>query len=309
MKKSLIALAAFAAVGVASAQVTVYGKLDAGVSKVTGKKADVGLNGWETSRFGVKGEQKAGDLTLSFKLEGQIGDTDGNAAFSGFNRVATVAVAGSFGTISMGTDWTPFDNAISTSDALGYTDGFTPVAALGAAWKYDLGNTEKGNAAKSIQYTSPNMNGFQAMVMTAPVYKDSKYNGLGLNYAKGPLTVNFANQSYNVTGATKSTANVLAAQYDLGVATVSGGIVNAKQDGKDRGYVVGVSVPVGADSVSVGFSTNKATLAGLSTSSNGFAAQYIKSLNKSAAAYAGVRRVKIGNATTTKTGLGISYNF
>ena len=49
MKKTLIALAAIAAVGAASAQVTVYGKLDVGVSNTSAGGTVVGVNQWENS--------------------------------------------------------------------------------------------------------------------------------------------------------------------------------------------------------------------------------------------------------------------
>ncbi|NBT92518.1 MAG: porin, partial [Betaproteobacteria bacterium] len=58
MKKTLIALAAIAAVGAASAQVTVYGKLDVGVSNTSAGGTVVGVNQWENSRFGIKAEQE-----------------------------------------------------------------------------------------------------------------------------------------------------------------------------------------------------------------------------------------------------------
>lgn len=185
---------------------------------------------------------------------------------------------------------------------------------MGRLANADLGNTGDGNAARSLQYTTPTFNGFQASVLTAPSYKDQKYSGLGLNYAQGPLTVNFAAQSLSPTGATKTSSNVLAFQYNFGAATLTGGVVNSKTDDKDRGFTLGVKVPLGADSVSAGFSTNTNKNSGVNTKTNGFGAQYIKSLTKDAIAYLGVKRVgkingagKVENSTTT--GLGIRYSF
>jgi len=45
MKKTLIALAAIAAVGAASAQSTLYGVVDLGISKVTDKDAQISSGG------------------------------------------------------------------------------------------------------------------------------------------------------------------------------------------------------------------------------------------------------------------------
>ena len=144
MKKTLIALAAIAAVGAASAQVTVYGKLDVAYTN-SSAGSSVGLNGWETSRFGVKAEDKMGGMTASVVLEGKLRDnTNGQAAFQGFDRTATVGLAGSFGAVTIGNQWTPVDNAIWTTDALEY-NGFTPLAA--GLWNADVGNTGMAFAA------------------------------------------------------------------------------------------------------------------------------------------------------------------
>jgi len=309
-------LAAIAAVGAASAQVTVYGKLDVGVSNTSAGGTTVGINGWETSRFGVKASQKEGGLTFSANLEGKISSDAG--AMGGFDRVAMVGVSGAMGTVTLGSQWTPFDNAIWTSDALEY-NGFTPLKGLKAAWNYDLGNAPNmyGNAVTSIQYATPDMNGFQAIILTAPNSASGfpgaqNYTGVGLNYSKGPLTINFATQSFNGTlnGASTPTSNsnVLSFQYNMGTAIVMGGVVNSdsgsdkplgvKADGStywysgsDKGYIVGVKVPMGKNSVSVGFSGNTNTVAGVGKSINAWGAQFIQGLTKSTVAYYGLRSI------------------
>jgi len=319
MKKTLIAIAAIAAMGAASAQVTVYGKVDLGASNTSADGTKVGLNGWETSRFGVKASETAAGLTLSAQLEGKLRDDSsaGQAGFKGFDRTATVGVAGSFGAITIGNQWTPFDNAVWTTDALEY-NGFTPLA--GGIWNYDVGNTGMGNAKNSIQYATPDMNGLQAFVLTASnvaanTQGAKNYTGLGVNYVKGPLVINFATQSYNgkyvgaaeVTTATIS-SNVLAINYNIGAATLYGGLVNTTDDvagSKDSGVTAGVKVPLGADSVSLGYASNKTSLNGKDSTIGAWGAQYIKSLSKAAVAYFGVQSVDSVN----KTGAGVRYNF
>ena len=321
MKKSLIALAAIAAVGAASAQVTVYGKLDVGVSNTSAGGTVIGVNTWETSRFGVKAEQKEAGLTFSVNLEGKI--SNGAGAFGGFDRTATVGVSGGFGTVTIGSQWTPFDNAIWTSDALEY-NGFTPLAGLKAAWNYDLGNAPNmyGNAINSIQYATPDMGGFQAIILTAPnnggAFSGAKdYSGIGLNYAKGPLTINFATQSFSGAGTPTSNSNVLSFQYNMGTAIVMGGVVNSDSGsntgwgaanwnaGTDKGYIVGVKVPMGNNSVSVGFSGNTNSVSGKDKTINSWGAQFIQGLTKSTKAYYGIQSVDGVN----KTGAGLQYNF
>jgi len=332
MKKTLIAIAAIAAAGASFAQVTVYGKLDAALANSSKDGTKVGFGGYETSRFGIKGEEKAGGLTLSAQLEGKVyaDGTDGQAGFVGFNRTATVGVSGSFGSITIGNQWTPFDNAAWTTDALEYSSAFTPLAS--GLWSYDIGNTGMGNAKGSVQYATPVINGFQGIVLAAPnvtgnAQGATNYSGYGLNYAAGPLVINFATQAYSgsftpgfPSGVQNSTAtvnsNVLAVNYDFGVAKAYGGIFNTDSgttaDGKDTGFTVGVAIPFGADSLRVGYGSNKTSKTGSpDASGSAWGAMYLKPLSKAAMGYAGYGSVsnKDGSAAVNTTGVGIRYNF
>jgi predicted porin len=317
MKKTLIALAALAAAGASFAQTTVYGKLDAGLVNTAAGGTKVGFGGYETSRFGIKGEEKAGSLTLSAQLEGKVyaDGTDGQAAFVGFNRTATVGVSGSFGTVTIGNQWTPFDNAAWTTDALEYSS-LTPLAA--GMWNYDVGNTGMGNAKGSVQYATPVISGFQGIVLSAPNVKGNtqgatNYSGIGLNYGSGPLVVNFATQAYSGDAAgNTATVNstVLAVNFDFGMAKAYGGVFNTDSGtttaGKDTGYTVGLAIPFGADSLRVGYGSNKTSKTGLADDTHtAWGAMYLKPLSKAAMGYAGVGSVDSANTATA----GIRYNF
>ena len=315
MKKSLIALAAIAAVGAASAQVTVYGKLDVAYTN-SSAGSSVGLNGWETSRFGVKAEDKMGGMTASVVLEGKLRDnTNGQAAFQGFDRTATVGLSGSFGAVTLGNQWTPVDNAIWTTDALEY-NGFTPLAA--GLWNADNGNTGMGNAKSSIQYATPDMSGFQGFLLvannvTGNTQGSTNYTGFGLNYAKGPLVINYANQSYDgafvggkqvATASTKT--NVFAINYNVGAANLYGGWVSSDYGtSSETGYTFGVKVPMGKNSVSVGYASNKATVAGVDKTIGAWGAQFIQGVTKSTVAYYGLQSVDSNN----KYSAGLRVNF
>ncbi|MFM6992356.1 MAG: porin [Rhodoferax sp.] len=320
MKKTLIAIAALAAAGASFAETTVYGKLDAGLFNSTAGGTAVSLNGYETSRFGVKAEEKAGGLTFSAQLEGKISDTtsDGQATFAGFNRTATLGVAGSFGTLTVGNQWTPFDNAVWTSDATEYS-GFTSLKAT-TAWTYDVGNTGMGNAKSSVQYATPVVSGFQAIVLSAPnvtgnTQGATNYSGIGLNYGNGPLVINLATQAMSNNGGPTANSMVLAVNYDFGVAKAYGGVINTDSGtagaGKDASYTVGVAVPFGADSLRVSYAGNKTTISGQSDStSSAWAAMYLKPLSKAALGYAGVGSfTPAGASAVNTTGVGIRYNF
>eukprot|EP01041_Mallomonas_annulata_P032795 gene32795-55329_t len=124
MKKSLVALAALAVAGVASAQssVTLFGVVDASISGYSATARDnratvfpnqfgvpVYLNqgsvktsstqlansGYNSSRIGFRGtEDLGGGLAASFWLEAPISNDDGQTGISTFARRSTVSLSG-----------------------------------------------------------------------------------------------------------------------------------------------------------------------------------------------------------------------
>jgi len=137
MKKSLVALAALAVAGVASAQssVTLFGVVDASISGYSNTARDnratvfpnafgipVYLNqgsvktssrqlansGYNSSRLGFRGtEDLGGGLAASFWLEAPISNDDGQQGIATFARRSTVSLSGGFGEIRLGRDYTP----------------------------------------------------------------------------------------------------------------------------------------------------------------------------------------------------------
>ena len=326
MKKTLIALAAIAAVGAASAQVTVYGKADVGIVD-SGSGSKVVDGGYEGSRIGVKGEADiGGGMKASFQLEKAISLVDGTAGNwhgtgSFFDRVGMVAVSGSFGTVSAGLQWSPYDNAFWTADAMEY-NGFSASNKVMCSYAFsahcDNGNTGWGNAKNSIQYASPDINGFQGFIMTAPNVAHSGgitgYTGYGVNYSKGPVNINFAGESYGSV-----TSMIIGGNYNLGAATVYAGYETADtgtavinggtKGGKDTGFSFGVKVPMGANYVTVGYASEEtAPVTGAKATASGWGAQFIAPMGKNAVAYAGYRTVTAA-ATVNTTGAGLRYNF
>lgn len=346
MKKTLVALAALAAFGTASAQVSVYGKVDLGVSSTTtsgdptsvDKGLEVGSGNYEGSRFGVKASHDLpGGLKALAQYEFKVDAAEYKKAITS-DRVATLGLTGGFGTVTMGLQWTPYDSAWGF-DQLEY-NGFSAASnAWGSGKHVDKGNTGGGNAKKSISYTTPDMSGFNATVLFANAEKTltespAPYVGLGVNYAAGPLSVNFgyeqlASTIQNTTAGAndKTTASIIGASYNLGVATVGVGFQQANVDvgttgWKDAGYTLTVGVPVSASTtVALGYASETTTAAlnadGKTTS---FGAQAVYNWTKQAAIYAGVVQTKSTPAalltaaaatetTTTKYAAGLRYNF
>jgi predicted porin len=348
MKKTFVALAVLAALGSASAQVSVYGKVDLGVSSSTTNeagKADQGLEvtsgNYEGSRFGVRGSH---DLTGGLKLDGHYQfrvDAAGVDTNIQDTRVATLGISGGFGSLTAGLNWTPYDSAWGF-DQLEY-NGFS---AANQSWYKgahgDNGTTGWGTAKSSISYSTPDMNGFNATVMYAntgdktTTTKSVPYLGLGANYATGPMSINFgyeqvASTAHNGTfpvkpggalAGEKTSAMVVGASYNLGVATIGAGyqMANATVNTakwEDKGYTVSVSVPVNASTtVALGYADETTTTSGSTDGSSiGFGAHAVHNWTKQAAIYAGVTQstaTAAGSTTEvkkTKYAAGLRYNF
>ena len=159
MKKSLIALAAFAAVASAQADVTIYGNLDPsvvvqkmttssggytnaiGTSSAMDKSSQLGFKGAEDIGGGMKVIfDLQGDLTLGTGLMGSSNSGNSGAStanFGGnyasgaalapsadvFNRNAYVGLQTNSGTLKVGRQFTPFHEDQVNNDAFGMNSG------------------------------------------------------------------------------------------------------------------------------------------------------------------------------------------
>ena len=170
MKKSLVALAALAVAGVASAQssVTLFGVVDASISgysstsrdlngatflnpfyvnkgSVKASRRELANSGYNSSRLGFRGtEDLGGGLAASFWLEAPIKNDDGSEGVATFARRSTVSLSGGFGELRLGRDYTatfwndtvfdPFGtNGVGTSLIFTGNAGFNGLNGYGAA--------------------------------------------------------------------------------------------------------------------------------------------------------------------------------
>ena len=317
MKKTLIALAAVAVTGVASAQVTMYGIMDLGYG-VESTESDAGVQASKTtgmtsgkrsgSRWGIKGaEDLGGGLTASFQLENSI--TADTGASTGFTRTSKLALSGGFGTVSMGLQYTPSFSLIGGTDAMG-TNGAT-TAGLWAAVRSD----------SMFMYTSPSINGVTVVVgtsgdaveTTAGLDTKTQLNDMTVTYAAGPLVVGVGSSSMMATAAgvdgAKTKQTTIGATYDMGVAKLFFGNANSKVSGvstKETNY--GVNVPMGAVTLLAAYGKNKADS---STSSTDYAIGADYSMSKRTTAYARLKESQAVNAGLVSKGywVGVRHSF
>ncbi|MCW5631957.1 MAG: porin [Rubrivivax sp.] len=203
MKKSLLALGALSLLSAgafAQSSVTLFGVVDAAAGQVkngsagTVKRLASGSN--TTSRFGLRGvEDLGGGLRAAFHLESQVNVDTGTADANKFwGRRATVSLAGGFGELRLGRDYTP--TAYNT-----FADEFG-IVGIGSRGIFSYGfGSNLGSPAttvlrvdNSIGYFLPALGGVYGHLQVAAGegVVGNKYMGGRLGYSGGPVNVAFA---------------------------------------------------------------------------------------------------------------------
>lgn len=293
MKKSLIAIAALAAVGAASAQssVTLYGLADvyAGQSKTVTtvntpnaivktevKKTGFNSGGLQGSRVGVKGVEDLGNgLKAVFNYEMGFDAIDGHLTANGssdvgFGRRAVVGVQGGFGSVLLGRDYTPLFNLLAASTPNGMantwettTDAFqTRANGVHYAGNFaGVGVQAFGGYAKETQKNFTN-----GVLTSTTVDTKSTGYGLGLSYANGPFMVGVAGQQFKGENGgvtvSKDTEAGVGASYDFGAAKLFANYVHLKNEAgvselKTQEANIGVNVPLGAATLMAQYGHNR----------------------------------------------------
>jgi predicted porin len=350
MKKSLIAVAALAAAGMASAQssVTLFGVLDASFThgSADNSKSQLTDSGYNSSRLGFRGtEDLGGGMSASFWLEAGINNDNGtgdatstNNQASGtttatagtqgltFNRRSTVSLAGNWGELRLGRDYTPQFWNHTIFDPFG-TNGVGTTATLLAGQAQ--ADSVALRASNSIGYFLPGtLGGFYGQAMYAlgenvqdgsATEDDGRMAGARFGYAAGPFNVAFAYAQTKFAVADFKTANI-GGQWDFGFAKLMGIYQSQKVEGAAidlniKGWLVGASIPVGAGEIRGSYSTSDYDDAADSSVTK-YALGYVHNLSKRTAVYAtyahvsndGVSALALGGATFNAGHVGGSSN-
>ncbi|AGU48258.1 putative porin [Variovorax paradoxus B4] len=370
MKKSLVALAALAVAGVASAQssVTLFGVVDASISGYSSTSRDLNgatflnpfyLNqgsvkvsrrelansGYNSSRLGFRGtEDLGGGLAASFWLEAPITNDDGATGVSTFNRRSTVSLSGGFGEVRLGRDYTPTFWNNTVFDPFGTNGVGTNLIQTAAG---DFGHPTR--ASNTIGYfLPPNLGGFYGQLqygfsektkyspgLATPDVANNSRTGRNIagrfGYANGPLDVAVAYGSstvgdqFYVGTTTKINTLNLGASYDFGPVKLFGEVSKSKNkvdyevtpflggrpDVDLTGYLLGVTVPVGAGLIRASYShvkyDNNAPVVlfapeAADPKANKLALGYVHNLSKRTALYATIARVSNKNGAALTVG-------
>jgi predicted porin len=294
MKKSLVFLAALAAVGTASAQsnVTVYGQVDLGLRQTSGSTSNgvaVVKGGNDTlqmdknhsSRFGFKGEEDlGGGLKASFQLESQfLADTGAlKTSTLMFERQANVGLSGGFGTVKFGrtkglvddiAGW-PLTDPFNNDGVVG--DTTTTVVRAGVS---------QSRVSNAITYFSPAFSGFkaQAQYILSEVKDLDAGAEFALLYEDGPFAMHAAYERpvQTAAGATPTAAEMgtkpeiftFGGGYTFGAAKVTAAYFSGDPKkylapgsvdpglGKNKGFLIGLNYAIGGGDAKFVYASSK----------------------------------------------------
>jgi len=338
MKKSLIALAVLAAAGAASAQssVTLFGVVDAtwahGSASGGTSKTQLTNSGYNSSRLGFRGtEDLGGGMSASFWLEAGVNNDNGTGSATNtnnqntgapvfaagntvaggqgltFNRRSTVSLAGGWGELRLGRDYSPQFWNLTVFDPFG-TNGVGTTQTLNSI----ITGVTAVRASNSVGYFLPgNLGGFYGQVQAylgennsgAANSKDGRGYGVRVGFANGPFNVAIATSKtrYDTVGASGVAGTIgnvkqtnLGGQWDFGMAKLQAHISRDKNGTVDgRGWLVGGLIPVGAGEIRLAYSNYRTDL-GLAADprSRKLALGYVHNLSKRTAVYTTFARVR-----------------
>ncbi len=327
MKKSLVALAAIAFVGAASAQsapassVTLWGVVDLGVSHYTMPATTAGgagqsvtkmtSSGLSSDQLGFRGtEDLGGGMSASFWLEGLITPQNGNSAGLGFTRRSTLSLAGNFGELRLGRDYSPTFWNYNVFDPFGTVGaGAGPNVTLAELSSGILGTGNMVRASNGVSYLwgfAPNGQsavgsgiyfqgtyalGGKISPTTPPAgSSDGNYLAGRLGYANGPVNVALSLAQEKNQAAGDFTYDNIGGSYNFGPASVS--LLYAEDKNGTAGgnlkyktWELGATIQAGPGYIPVSFSDGKLNDA-IGSHAQQFAVGYVYNLSKRTALYA-----------------------
>lgn len=233
-----------------ASSVTVYGLLDAGVTRELG-----GADGAVTklasgvqsgSRIGFKGVEDLGNgLQAIFKLENGFDTDTGKAANGGalFGRHAYVGLSGAYGQLTLGRQCNPIFNALDGIDPFetGLTGSSTNLMSVGS---FRTNNSVVYNVASKSGWSTTLMYGAGEQAGDSALRRTI---GFSVDYANGPLMATLAYDRLNQSAINTNKLLLLGGSYNFGMLSVHAAYETEKNDVGDdfRDVMLGVQVPMG----------------------------------------------------------------
>lgn len=248
MNKKLIALAvagltlAPAVMAQSANPVTLYGRIWVMANSVKADGGPVPLSTRttivdESSLIGFRGtEDLGGGLKAFFQIESSTPPDAGGGTFA--SRNSGVGLQGGFGSIVLGRWDSPFKLSQIFADPFGQNTIGNQLSVIGTG---DFNRRENN----MIQYWSPNLNGFSVRLMYganeakgAVANANPNSNTFSLDYAAGPVRLNYAYEKHKDTRGNVVTAGVTETGTNLVGSFVFGpvkvGLVSQQIKSTDR---------------------------------------------------------------------------
>ncbi|RYF82412.1 MAG: porin [Comamonadaceae bacterium] len=305
-------------------------------------------SGLSSSRLGFRGvEDLGGGLSAGFWLESPLNNDDGTNGLSAFSRRSTLSLAGGFGELRLGRDSSPVKVNDDQFDPFGATGiGGSLIATayshsrISNSMQYFLPKGLGGFYGNAM-YAFHEKSEFSPLTSVQNDSKAGRYFGGRVGFANGPLDVALAYGQLDGATVTTDTINILTdrttknkifnlgASYDFGMvklfgaysqnrqerstllADYVGGVLRAQPKTEIQGYLLGVTVPVGAGLIRasyahVKYDDNNNTVGLWNTvqdrKANKFALGYQHNLSKRTALYATVARISNKNGANLTVG-------
>jgi len=341
MKKTLVAVAAMAAITGAMAEVTISGQVDLSVNATTttlaaGTKStvnSVGSNQFGQSQITFGVTEDMGDGTSAYANMVFIPSPASNGTSLNQDTGSGVGIKGAFGNLFLGNVYSQVWTVYAAADA----SGFGATSTAGSVWANTNG---VGAKSQSIVYTLPSM--IQGLDITVEqnyagsTTGNGDAQGLGITYTSGAIYAKYAASKLKTSATTsfltydgagtvtsetydgsQATYQAVALSYDLTAAKLYYGAesmsMNDAGDAAESKYTYGLTVPFGAVTVGWGHSnavfTSDAGTTKTTISGDKLFAKY--ALSKRTVAY-----VTTGKSTTsgakgalTNSSIGLFHSF
>jgi len=326
MKKTLVAVAALAAVTGAMAEVKISGIVDQSITRIVAKDDSASTTATTTSigsqytgaDLNFSGSEDLGNgLTARFNV-GMFQDADSAFGNDYTNYQSFIGLAGAFGDVQIGQFFASHHIVNATFDAAGYSQVNTSHQVTQAA-SGSVGGNLGQLVANQIQYTLPKLvDGLSLKV--AKAYGEAAYGDqtqYGAMYSAGSFGAGYAWSKEATSATTTTTKSSYGLSYDFGMAKV----VYSAQARKlstaatgDSGNQYGVVIPVGALSIGVSVTSYKMPSVAVNTAGSGYnlIAKYDLSKRTAFIAQTGRDTISTGTNkgdTSSQTSIGLWHSF
>jgi len=336
MKKTLVAVAALAAVTGAMAEVTISGFVDGGVSSIK-----------STTTAGVSSTTNsvtspgAGQSQITFAASEDLGGGTTALAnirlnpsiFAGTitSDVSEIGLKGAFGTALIARDFSIDFFTHAAADASGWTSGAEGVvhnisATAGNAVAYVLPTFVEGLGVVLARGFAGNAGGGGDGTAYKLTYKTGGFMGEYAASSTKTSSTSLWTEDFTIGGTATDTetlavggtvkTSAIALTYDLGVAKLHGGMFNssasADGDQKASSYMYGVSAPIGATTLGLTISgADRTNSSNVTKKATGYRISAFYSLSKRTSAYVayGSESKSSTTAKDTQSMLGVKHSF